>query len=245
MNCKNCGQTVNDKFCSKCGQRSDVSRINFTNFIDEVSQSFFKINKGFFYTLKELTVRPGNTLKEYLDGKRKSHFKPIAYLLALSTVYFFITKATDQNTLIGDLVAGWMDGASELNSNVEVPKIASWFLANYAYTALLLLPIFSLASYIAFLKFHKTYLEHVVLNAYITGHQAIFYSLFAVIKTVTVNPVFDMLPALVAVSYTFWVFWQFFSQGNRTMNILRSLMTYTLYLILSTMLLGILMINEL
>ncbi|MEZ4777168.1 MAG: DUF3667 domain-containing protein [Bacteroidia bacterium] len=245
MNCRNCGHTVNDQFCSKCGQKSNVSRINFTNFIDEVSQSLLQIDKGFFYTLKELSVRPGNTLKEYLDGKRISHFKPIAYLLTLSTVYFFITKVTDQNTLIGDLVQGWMNGASELHSNVEIPNIASWFLANYAYTALLLLPIFSLASYIAFLTFQKTYLEHVVLNAYITGHQALLYSFFAVIGTVTGSPIFEMLPAFVAVSYTFWVFWQFFSPGNRAMNILRSLMTYSLYLILSTMLLGFLMINKL
>lgn len=244
MNCKNCGNIVKDEFCSKCGQRSDVSRINFTSFINEVSQSFFQINKGFFYTLKELTVRPGNTLKEYLDGKRKNHFKPITYLITLSTVYFFITKMTDQNTLIGDLVAGWMNGASELNSNVEIPKIASWFLTNYAYTTLLLLPIFSLASYIAFFKFNKTYLEHVVLNSYITGHQAIFYSFFVVIGAVSANTVFEMLPAMFAVSYTFWVFWQFFSQGNRAMNIFRSLMAYTLYLILSFMLLGLLIMNN-
>lgn len=245
MNCKNCGHTVEDKFCGKCGQSSDLSRINFTSFIHEVSQSLFQINKGFFYTLKELTLKPGNTLKEYLDGKRKNHFKPITYLITLSTVYFFITKMTDQNTLTGDLVAGWMNGASELNSNVEIPKIASWFLTHYAYTTLLLLPIFSLASYIAFFKFNKTYLEHVVLNSYITGHQAIFYSLFVVIGSDTVNPVFEMLPAIVAVSYTFWVFWQFFSQGNRAMNILRSLLVYILYIILSIMLLGLLMINEL
>lgn len=245
MNCKNCGNTVTDKFCGKCGQRSDVGRINLTSFINEVSQSLFQVNKGFFYTLKELTIRPGNTLKEYFDGKRKDHFKPITYLITLSTVYFFITKFTDQNTFIGDLIAGWMNGASEQNSNVEIPEIASWFLTNYAYTTLLLLPIFSLASYFAFFKFNKTYLEHIVLNSYITGHQAIFYSLFAVIGAITLNPVFEILPAMVAVSYTFWVFWQFFSHGDRGMNILRSLMTYTLFSIFSIMLLGFLMINEL
>jgi hypothetical protein len=246
MNCKNCGFRVEGNFCSHCGQKSTVSRIDFSNFLKEVSESFFQINKGFFYTLRELFVRPGNSLNEFLDGKRKSHFKPIAYLLTLSTVYFLTTQITNQNTWIGDVVTGWLEGAAEQNSNAAIPEIAAWFLTNYAYLTLLLLPVFSLASYISFFKFGKTYLEHVVVNSYLTGHQAIFYSLFVLGRTVTDSDVMEMLPLLVAVSYTFWVFWQFFSAGNRTLNILRSILTYVLYLIFSFLLLGILVgISEL
>lgn len=211
----------------------------------EVSHSLFQINKGFFFTFKELTVRPGNSLREFLAGKRKSHFKPIAYLLTLSTIYLFTTQVTNQNTLIDDLVAGWMNGATERNSNIEIPKIASWFLTNYAYTTLLLLPIFSLASYISFHTFQKTYLEHVVINSYITGHQAFVYTLFALSETVINSQIMETFAAAVAVSFTYWVYWHFFSEGNRTMNLVRSTMTYLIYLISSTVLLGLLMINEL
>jgi hypothetical protein len=245
MNCKNCGHIVNNNFCGNCGQSSDVDRINFANFINEVSQSLFQINKGFFYTFKELTLRPANSITEFLDGKRKSHFKPIAYLLTSSTVYFFATQITDQNTLIGDLVDGWMIGATEQNSDIEIPKIASWFLSNYAYTTLLLLPIFSLASYISFYKFHKTYLEHVVINSYITGHQAFLYTLFAITGTIIDSNIMEVFSAILAISFTFWVYWHFFSAGNRTINLVRSTLTYLLYLIFSTLLLGFLMINEL
>ena len=246
MNCKNCGHIVDGKFCTNCGQKSNVSTVNFPNFLNEISESVFQINKGFFYTLRELTVRPGNSLREFLNGKRKYHFKPIAYVLTLSTVYFLITQITNQNTWVDDAITGWMNGATGQKSGVEIPKITTWFSKNYAYSTLLLLPVFSLASYISFLKFGKNYLEHIVVNSYITGHQAIFYSLFAIGGTFIESDVIEIFPLLVAISYTFWVYRQFFSEGNRTMNILRSIITYILYLIFSFGLLVVLAgINEL
>ncbi|MFM9951502.1 MAG: DUF3667 domain-containing protein [Saprospiraceae bacterium] len=241
MNCKNCGHRVDEKFCSHCGQNSKVDRINFPNFLNEVSESVFQINKGFFYTLRELFVRPGNTLKEFINGKRKNHFKPIAYVLTLSTVYFLITQVTNQKTLMDDAVSGWMIGATGQNSGVEINKITTWFSKNYAYSTLLLLPVFSIASYLSFFKFGKNYLEHIVINSYITGQQAIFYALFAIVGTVIESDVIEVFSLLVSISYTLWVFWQFFSEGNRMMVILRSIMTYMLYLIFSLGLLVTLM----
>ena len=246
MNCKNCGHKINGKFCSNCGQNSKVGSINLATVLNELSEGVFQINKGFFYTLSSLSTRPGKSLKEFLDGKRKDHFKPIAYVLTLSTLYFLITQVTNQNTWIADVITGWMNGAAEQNSEAGIPKIASWFAKNYAYATLILLPLFSFASYLSFYKFGKNYLEHIVINSYITGHQAILYSLFAIGATIIDGDLMEWLSLLAAISYTFWVFWQFFSAGNRMINILRSTMTYILYLIFSLGFLLVLMgINEL
>ncbi len=245
MNCKNCGHSIGGKFCSNCGQNSKVGRINLANFLNEVTESVFQINKGFFYTLRELSVRPGKSLKEFLNGKRKKHFKPIAYVLTMSTLYFLITQITHQNTWMDDLLSGWMEGATGKTKEIQVPTIFIWFSKNYAYSSLLLLPIFSLASYLSFLKFDTNYLEHFVINSYITGQQAILYSLFAIVGTVIESDVMEMLSLLVAISYTCWVFWQFFSEGNRMINILRSIMTYMLYMIFNLgLLLALMGINE-
>lgn len=240
MKCKNCENIVDGKFCSLCGQNSNVRRIDIANFINEVSASVFQLDKGFFYTLKELFQRPGKSINEYLNGKRKNHFKPIAYLLTLSTLYFLITQISNQNTWVDDLITGWMNGAAGEDSQVEIPKIAKWFAKNYAYSTLILLPVFSLASYLSFLKFDKNYLEHVVINSYITGHQAIIYFFFAIAGTFIESDVIETFPLLLAVPYNIWVFGQLFMNGNRTMNLLRMIMTYILYLIFSLVLLMLL-----
>jgi len=233
MNCKNCGHTINGNFCSECGQHSKVGRITLSSFLNEVSESIFQIDKGFFFTIYELFVRSGNSLNEFLNGKRKNHFKPIAFVLILSTFYFLITQITDQNTWIDDLLTGWTNGATGETDNSQVPSILNWFSKNYAYSTLILLPVFSLASYLSFLKFDKNYLEHIVINSYITGQQAIFYSFFAFIGNYIESDFVEIFSLLIAVFYAFLVFWQIFSNGKQIKIIYRSILTYVLYWIFS------------
>jgi hypothetical protein len=230
MNCKNCGKIVQDKYCSHCGQSSNVDKITTSNLVLELYESVFQINRGFFYTLKNLFKRPGNSITEYLNGSRKRHFKPITYVLTLSTIYFLISQISGQNTWMDDLISGFSSGAYD---SEEIPAILVWFSKNFAYTTLLLLPVFSFASYIAFLGLGRNYLEHIVINSYTTGQQAIFYSLFTILKTFIDSEIMESLPVLIAFSYTLWVFRQLFKKGSRFANILRSILTYILYLIFS------------
>ena len=240
MNCKNCNHILDGKFCSQCGQNSKVKRINFSNFLQEFTESVFQVDKGFFYTLKELFLRPGESINEYLNGKRKKHFKPIAYLLTLSTIYFLITQMTSQNTWIDDAITGFMNGALDTDSEAEIPKMAKWFAKNYAYTTLLLLPVFSLASYLSFLKFGKNFLEHLIINSFITGQQAIIYSFFTFIGFFIQNELIESIPLFFAIPFNFWTFWQIFTNENRAINLLRSLMTYILYFVFSLVLIMLL-----
>lgn len=233
MDCKNCGEIVEGNYCSHCGQNSNVGKITISNLLDDLTNNVFQVNRGFFFTVKELFARPGSSIKAYLNGKRKKYIKPITYLLTLSTAYFLISQITGQNTWMDDLISGFSNGAYDSGEGTEVPPILTWFSKNFAYTTLLLLPVFSFASYLSFLGLGRNYLEHFIINSYTTGQQAIFYSLSALIMTSTGSGIIESLPLLIAVSYTFWVFWQFFTEGNRLSNILRSMLTYILYLIFS------------
>ena len=238
MDCKNCGIIVEGKFCGHCGQNSKVSKITLSNFLNEVSESVFLINKGFFYTLISLFKCPGQSIEGFLNGKRKYHFKPIAYVMVISTVYFLISRIAEQNTLIADVIEGFFRHDSK--KGIEIPPFVTWFSANYAYTTLLLLPIFSFASFLSFRGYGRNYLEHIVLNTYITGQQAIFYSIFISLEIFIDNDFLEVIPVILSLLYTFWVFWQFFTEGNRTIIIFRSILTYILYVVLSFGLLFIL-----
>jgi len=232
MECRNCGKIVEGNFCSHCGQDSKVSRINLPNFFNQVSENVFILNKGFFYTLINLFIRPGHSIRDFLNGKRKYHFKPIAYLLVFSSIYFLISRIAEQNTLIDDLVSGFFSYDPD-NKN-EIPPSLTWFSSNYAYTALLLLPIFSFASFIAFFKYRRSYLEHIVINAYITGQQAIFYSIFISLEIFITHDILEVIPVILSITYTFWVISQLFTEGNRIIKIFRSILTYIIYMVLSS-----------
>lgn len=234
MTCKNCDHSTEGNFCIHCGQSTKVDRINLHNFLSEISSSVFQINKGLFYSMKELFVRPGHSIREYLSGKRKNHFKPIAYAFTLSTIYFLLSQFLESGTFMNDAIEGFLNSSSTTpEGDTHELAILNWFAKNYAYTVLMLLPLFSLASYLAFLRSGYNYLEHFVLNAYITGQQAIIYSFAAILSLIINNH--DLLASsslYISIAYTVFVFWQFFSKQSRIAIVLRSILTYALYLIM-------------
>ena len=68
--CKNCDQHFEGHYCNNCGQSASVKRINVFNVGSIFLHGFFHIDKGFFYTIKELSIHPGKMLREYVAGKR-------------------------------------------------------------------------------------------------------------------------------------------------------------------------------
>lgn len=231
MKCKNCGHIVEGEYCNHCGQKSNVGRITLSSLLSELMESVFQMDRGFFYTLIQLFARPGKSIREYLNGQRKKYFKPIAYLITFSTIYFILSKMIGQNTWMDDIIVGFAQGGS---NKKEIPDILTWFSKNYAYTTLLLIPIFSFASFISFWGAGNNYIEHLVINSYTTGQQAIVYSIFAILNKFIGDGPFESLPIVIAVSYVIMVFMQLFNKGNRLKILLLSLLTYVLYLILSS-----------
>lgn len=232
MNCKNCEKQISGNFCSHCGQKSSIKKINLSSFLEELSESVFQVNKGFFYTIKMLFLNPGDSIKAFLNGQRKPYFKPITYVLTLSTVYYILSKLLDGKTWMNNFIEGFTNGAKSSSVDNEAIYLFTWLSNNFAYATLISIPIFSLASYLLFIKHKYNYLEHIVINAYIIGQQAILYSLFIVITLFINNPFLEALPFLVSVVYNFWVYWQVFNKGNRLLNVLRTTMVYCVNFIL-------------
>lgn len=240
MNCKNCDNIVVGNFCTNCGQNSKVDKLNLPNFLTEISDSVFQLNRGLLYTIKELFIRPGHAIRDFIQGKRKEYFKPIAYVLSLSTVYFLVSQISDSPTLIDDFLTGASDGVQDKVAITKFP-IVDWLSNNYAYTTLLLIPIFSLASFISFLGLGRNYLENIVINSYITGQQAIFYCLFMLIGvSFDINDFTVLAAVTISVLFNFWAYIQFFSGSKKVLVIFRLILTYVLfYILLSIVLIAI------
>ncbi|MCF6280506.1 MAG: DUF3667 domain-containing protein [Flavobacteriaceae bacterium] len=188
-------------------------------------------------TSKELFTRPGHAIRDFIQGKRKEYFKPIAYVLTLSTIYFLVSQISDSPTLIDDFLSGATGGVQGKDSIAKFP-IVEWLSDNYAYTTLLLIPIFSLASFISFLGLERNYLENIVINSYITGQQAILYSLFMVIGAFfNINDFTTLAAVIISVLFNFWTYVQFFNNAKKGLVIIRLFLTYLLFYILFTIVL--------
>lgn len=136
--CKNCDHTFEGNFCNYCGQSVNTKEINFGSILQEIQQSILQIDKGIIYTTKELLIRPGHSIREYINGKRIQHFKPFAYILILSTIYVLMTQFSDKTTFLEEIFRGMTDGMKDGENDTSKESLhffislLQWMKDNYA-----------------------------------------------------------------------------------------------------------------
>lgn len=50
------------------------------------------MDRGILYTLKGLMLRPGHLMRDYLDGRRANHVKPMLLVMMMAAVVVLLTK---------------------------------------------------------------------------------------------------------------------------------------------------------
>lgn len=235
--CKNCGTALAGNYCSDCGQSGSVCRINFHSIIHEFLHGVLHVDKGVFYTMKELTLRPGVALRDYLDGKRIRFFKPFSYLFILSTVYIVLMQFLKIS--IADISvqsAGTQSGDEELARVAEnlTSMIINFINNHYALISLLILPVMALCTFILFRKSRFNYGEHLIINSYISGHMILLSIILMPFSYLFRN--WTSLSSLLTYILAIYMYVKVFDNYKLYSGILRSLFSY----IIVIMLIGIL-----
>jgi hypothetical protein len=90
--CKNCENTFEGKYCPNCSQKADTHRFTIKHFAHEFFHAFTHTDKGIFFLMKELLIRPGKVAREFNAGKRKKYFNPITYLLIVMALQLYLSE---------------------------------------------------------------------------------------------------------------------------------------------------------
>jgi hypothetical protein len=237
--CKNCDNAFDGNFCNQCGQKSRTNRISFGYILDEIQNLVFQVDKGFFYTLKKLSLYPGNAIRYYIEGKRVNYFKPTSFVVLLSIVYAILESFKKSDPLTILFLKGFF---STLDNNPNDSKdgftlrVMQWLIDNYSYTVLLLIPVFSLASFLAFRKAKYNYFENLVLNMYTFGIITFYSILPYPILYFSKGDLADFTHIGVVLILTFYTYYQFFNSINKTKRILNTFVTYVLFILFSAIL---------
>jgi hypothetical protein len=167
--CKNCKHVFEGNFCSNCGQKSHTVRLNWHFVKDELQYTFLHINKGLLYTAKQLFTRPGDTVREFIEGKRVQHYKPILLVFVLAGLNGLLTHYLNVDKIFKLI---------DKNPSKKVPftpaEVFEWVTTHYALIELLLIPLISLCSWLAFKKWGYNYIENIIINCFASGQRMIF-----------------------------------------------------------------------
>lgn len=159
-NCLNCNQTINENFCSNCGQKK-YKRIDKKYIWDEIQYTLLHTNKGFLYSVKNILKNPGKTAREFINGDRVNHYKPILLAFALSGISAFISfKVIHLNAIIKEHLIAQKQNSVFMNDYISFTTTYNTIIM------LLLIPFFAIFAKLAFRKWGQNYYEHIVMNAF-------------------------------------------------------------------------------
>ena len=86
--CLNCGTTVDQRFCTHCGQENLEPKETVGHIIGHFFADITHFDSKLFITLKDLIIRPGFLTREYVAGRRMSYLNPIRMYIFISAMFF-------------------------------------------------------------------------------------------------------------------------------------------------------------
>ena len=233
--CKNCNQHFKGNYCNHCGQPAETHKLDFHYLVHEIQHGLFHFDKGLLYTIKALFTRPGNSIREFISGKRIMHFKPLSYLIVLATLngflyHLFIKAAPTIIKITGNS-----------NEIIDFVNANEWMISHYSIFNLLCLPLFALCSFLAFKKSHYSYVENLILNAFLSGQQILlkllFFPLVLLFEIDGKSALFTNIPQFLGMILNFWTFNQFFN--NVKFRFWRTVLYYIFILVIIFLILTI------
>ena len=189
----------------------------------EIQNNFIQFDRGVLYTSKALLTRPGFTIREFIEGKRIKHYKPIALVLLLATIYvllyhyFKIDLSDGSSSFMQGVVDGGTKEANKNNIISYYGKIEKWANTHYSEQALMQIPFFALGTFIFFRKSGYNYAQFFVLITFITALGLLVRILLFPILLVFKNYQYYLLPVpqLVALIFSLWTCVQFFNTYSK------------------------------
>lgn len=173
MECKNCQSTFEGIYCSKCGQKYIEDRFSLRQILRDLFQMITNLEKGFWFTMRELLVRPDQVIKAYLSGITVKYYNPFRYyfiIIAVSALLQVSLGIFDlQQTAIRDTFNPNMS-EEELQRQLAIMEGVKKFLN---FIPLIILPFVSTFFYWIFRKRGWNFAEHLISSTYIYGQTAV------------------------------------------------------------------------
>lgn len=220
-NCKNCNDEISGNFCSYCGHPTKLKRIDGHYILHEI-QHVLHFDNGIFFTIKELLIRPGQIVREFITDNRNRLIKPLVFIVITSLIYTIIVHFFQ---IKGEYI-NFKDSPGEDSSDSFIRIVFEWIQNHYGYANLIIGIYITFWLKIFFKKYYYNFFEILILFCFVMGIGMLLFSLFAIIEGV-IHVHIMQLAAFFFISYNIWATSQFFD-GNKIISYIKSLFAYIL-----------------
>lgn len=244
--CASCGRAIagpDQKFCPACGQRTPAHRIDWHFLGHEFEHSVLQMDRGILYSLKELMLRPGHLMRDYLDGRRGHQVKPLPLLMVMAAVVVILSKYLTGEGVVDSAVMAGAAGAAESGVGrpldpallAKASSTAAKLMDEYfAAFTLLLLPLEAAAFRLSFGRVGKlNYPEWLVITALLTVQAFVFWAVLLFLHRWIPQPA--TWTVLLSMVYAVFSLVQFFQGYPRWKSALRALLGLAIFMAMNAL----------
>lgn len=94
--CANCGLAVTGSFCASCGQRANTIRLDLGALVTSAFRAMLEFDSKIWNTLRDLTLMPGQTALNFINGSRVAYINPVKYFLTAFAIGFAVSVLTGE-----------------------------------------------------------------------------------------------------------------------------------------------------
>lgn len=162
--CLNCGVPFSgeQKFCASCGQRTNIApQLTMRDIGHDLVHAITHADHSVFALLRALLTRPGYVARDFVQGRRKRHFGPFAFLVitvGLASAVILLTGVE----WFAPFKHGKADDLLQRHVNLVI---------------LLQVPLLAAFCALMFRSDHRSFADHLVLVSYTSGFHALFQAL--------------------------------------------------------------------
>lgn len=188
-------------------KHSKLKRIDSSYIIHEITH-LLHLESGFLYTVKQLFIRPGKSVRSFIFEDRNKITKPIIFLIFSATLftlifhYFHIKyEFFTLNQKIGNI-----------DQYLEKKAISEYINNHIGYTSLMIGFFIALWLKVFFRKYNYNIYEITILLCYSFGQTLLIIIVFSLLEFwLKIKPI-AIIGVFTGYFYTFWSIGQFFGE---------------------------------
>jgi len=214
--CKNCNIEIIQNYCSNCGQPAKLKRIDAHYIVHEI-EHVLHFDKGILFTIRELLIRPGQNIREFISDNRNRLVKPIIFIVVTSLIYTLINQ-------FFHIEDGYVK--FEEAKKTSLTLIFEWIQNHYGYANIIMSLFIAFWLRLFFRKKGYNFFEISILLCFVMGIGMLIISVFAIAEGLTKVSLMQISGVLIFI-YCCWAIGQFFD-GNKFSSYIKAMAAYLL-----------------
>ncbi|WP_316846931.1 DUF3667 domain-containing protein [Pedobacter psychrodurus] len=194
-----------------------LKRIDSSYIIHEIKH-LLHIESGFLFTVKQLFVRPGRLVRNFILEDRSKVTKPLIFLILSGTIFTLIFHFFHIEYIFFSLD----QKIGNIDTFLEKRKISDWTNNHIGYSSLIIGFFIALWTALFFKKHKYNVYEITILLCYSVGQGLLIISLSAFISIIFKTKPIASVGVFASYFYIFWSIGQFFGE-KKVINYIKAI----------------------